>query len=99
MLIDPYPWSALWKRCGSTATMSWTWTVRKGRQVAEGRGEGRCMYLATVSSAPSYPRSADLRLDAPSAQGWILPRHASGQLVNRSVEPLGWAWTSSASTG
>jgi hypothetical protein len=37
----------------STATMSWICVSRKVRHVEDGRGEGRRMYLATVSSATS----------------------------------------------
>ena len=37
----------------SIATSSWACAVRKARHVGDGRGDGRCMYLATVSSATS----------------------------------------------
>jgi hypothetical protein len=37
----------------STATTSRRCASRKVRHVGDGRGEGRCMYLATVSSASS----------------------------------------------
>jgi hypothetical protein len=41
----------------STATTSRICASRKARHVADGRGEGRRMYLATVSSATSEPRN------------------------------------------
>src|SRR5262249_25425652 len=40
----------------SMAAISWQCVARKARQLGEGRGDRRRMYLAIVSSATSWPR-------------------------------------------
>ena len=70
----------------SMATRSRACAVRKARQVDDGRGEGRCMYLGMVSSATSWPSRA--------SSAWMRRRPQVG--FSRAMRRM--RWRSSASS-
>src|SRR5437867_9517211 len=59
----------------STATMSPICASRKVRQVEEGRGEGRRMYLATVRAAHLIAEKSEFGLDPAPTPGGVVPGH------------------------